>query len=72
LRNAELPDARQLGIMANMKQEILIPIIVASSALGGVIISQAFSLFRSFLDKRHEKQKMLRQKYEEMMFHFSW
>ena len=57
--------------MANMKQEILIPIIVASSALGGVIISQAFSLFRSFLDKRHEKQKMLRQKYEEMMFHFS-
>lgn len=54
-----------------MKQEILIPIIVASSALGGVIISQAFSLFRSFLDKRHEKQKMLRQKYEEMMFHFS-
>ena len=54
-----------------MKQEILIAIIAASSALGGVIISQAFSLFRSFLDKRREKQKLLRQKYEEMMFHFS-
>ena len=54
-----------------MKQEILIVIIAASSALGSVIISQAFSLFQSFLGKRHEKQKLLRQKYEEMMFHFS-
>jgi len=54
-----------------MKQENLIAIIAASSALGGVIIAQTFSLLQSFLDKRHEKKKLLRQKYEEMMFHFS-
>ncbi|MGA2462789.1 MAG: hypothetical protein ABSH06_00355 [Thermodesulfobacteriota bacterium] len=54
-----------------MKQEIFIPIIVASSALSGVIISQAISLTQTFLDRRHQKQILLRQKYEEMMFHFS-
>jgi hypothetical protein len=54
-----------------MKQEILISIIAASSALGGVIISQVFSLLQSFYDKKHKKQTLLRQKYEEMMFHFS-
>jgi len=54
-----------------MKQEILIAIIAASSALGGVIISQVFSLLQSFYDKKYKKQILLRQKYEEMMFHFS-
>jgi hypothetical protein len=54
-----------------MKQEILIAIVAASSALCGVIISQTISLLQSFLNKKHEKQKLLRQKYEEMMFHFS-
>jgi len=54
-----------------MKQEIFIAIIAASSALCGVIISQAISLIQTFLGRRHQKQKLLRQKYEEMMFHFS-
>lgn len=54
-----------------MKQEILIAIVAASSALCWVIISQTISLLQSFLNKKHEKQKLLRQKYEEMMFHFS-
>ena len=54
-----------------MKQEISIAIIAASSALCGVIISQAFSLFQSFLNRRHEKKKLLRQKYEETMLHLS-
>jgi len=54
-----------------MKQEILIAIIAASSVLCGVIISQIFSLLQSFCDKQYKKQMLLRQKYEEMMFHFS-
>jgi hypothetical protein len=54
-----------------MKLEILIAIIAASSALCGVVISQAIALFQTFLNRKHEKQKLLRQKYEEMMFHFS-
>ena len=53
-----------------MKPEILIAIIAASSALGGVVISQAISLIQTALNRRHEKHKLLRQKYEEMMFHF--
>lgn len=54
-----------------MKPEILTAIIAASAALGGVIISQAISIFLTFLDKRHKRQILLRQKYEEMMIHFS-
>jgi hypothetical protein len=54
-----------------MKQEIFIAIIAASSALCGVIISQAISLTQIFLNRRYQKQILLRQKYEEMMFHFS-
>lgn len=53
-----------------MQQEILIAIIAASSALAGVIISQGISMLLSFLDKRHKKHILLRQKYEEMMYHF--
>ena len=53
-----------------MKPEILTAIIAASAVLCGVIISQAISLLLSFLDKRHKKHILLRQKYEEMMFHF--
>jgi hypothetical protein len=54
-----------------MKPEILTAIIAATAALSGVIISQIISLFQTFLTRRHEKQKLLRQKYEEMMFCFS-
>ena len=54
-----------------MKLEILTAIIAASAVLAGVLISQAISIFLSFLDKRHKKQILLRQKYEEMMVHLS-
>jgi hypothetical protein len=54
-----------------MKPEILTAIIAASAALGGVILSQAITITLSFFEKRHKKQILLRQKYEEMMFHFS-
>jgi len=54
-----------------MIDPVKIALISAGSALGGVIISQFFSLLVSFLDKKHKKQQLLRQKYEEMLFHFS-
>ena len=53
-----------------MNQQIATSIIAASAALSGVLISQAISLLLSFLDKRHKKHILLRQKYEEMMFLF--
>lgn len=49
-----------------MEKEILIGIIAASSALGGVIVSQAFSLVQSFFERRHQRRVMLRSKYEEL------
>jgi len=53
-----------------MIEELKIPIIAATSALSGVVISQAISILLLFLDKRHKKHVLLRQKYEEMMFLF--
>lgn len=53
-----------------MKPELLTAIIAATAALSGVIISQAISIFLSFLDKRHRRAVLLREKYEEMMFQF--
>ena len=55
-----------------MKPELITPIIAASAALGGVIISQAITILLSFFDKRHKKHILLRQKYEEMMFEFQF
>lgn len=54
-----------------MNPTILTAIIAASSAIAGVLISQTITLLLSFFDKRHKKQILLRQKYEEMMFHLS-
>jgi len=53
-----------------MDDKIFIALITASSAFFGVIISQIITLMLSYLDKKHKKQILLRQKYEEMMFHF--
>ena len=53
-----------------MDIKIAIAIITACTTFSGVIISQVISLLLSFLDKRHKKTYSLRQKYEEMMFHF--
>lgn len=49
---------------------LLIAAIAASSALAGVLISQAISLFQAWLNRKSEQQKLLRQKYERMMDHF--
>ncbi len=54
-----------------MDNQTEIAIISATSALGGVIVSQIFSLIISVYDKKHEKRKLLRQKFEEMMFYFT-
>lgn len=49
-----------------MEKEVLIGIIAASSALGGVVVSQAFSLVQSFFERKHQRRVMLRGKYEEL------
>lgn len=54
-----------------MTENTLIAIIAASSALSGVIISQVITLLASYMNRRHEKNVLLRNKYEELMFHFS-
>ena len=54
-----------------MSPEIKIAIIASSSAILGALISQITTLAISWLDKRHRKQVLLRQKYEEMMICFS-
>ncbi len=54
-----------------MNSQIQIAIISAGAALSGVIISQIGSFIFSVFDKKHKKQILLRQKYEELMFYFS-
>lgn len=49
-----------------MEREVLIGVISAASALGGVVVSQAFSLLQSFFERRHQRRVMLRSKYEEL------
>lgn len=49
-----------------MEREVLIGVISAASALGGVVVSQAFSLLQSFFERRHQRRVMLRGKYEEL------
>ena len=49
-----------------METEILIGVIAASSALGGVVVSQGFSLLQSFFERKHQKRVMIRSKYEEL------
>lgn len=51
-----------------LKVEITTAIIAATAALSGVLLSQALSLLQTFLDRKHQRQKLLRQKYEEMTF----
>jgi hypothetical protein len=53
-----------------MQIELTTAIIAGVAALAGVIISQAISITLSFLDKRHQKHILLRQKYEQLMFLF--
>ena len=45
-------------------------VLSAGAALAGVLISQAISIFQSFLDKRHKKHILLRRKFEQLTFCF--
>lgn len=54
-----------------MEREVLIGIITASSALGGVVVSQAFSLLQTRFEHKHQKKILLRTKYEELVQHLN-
>ena len=54
-----------------MENELLIAIVAASSALGGVAISQGFSLLQSYFDREHQRRILLRTKYEELANHLN-
>jgi hypothetical protein len=51
--------------------EIWSPIISAVSVLSGVAISQWAFAFHANREREHKRKVLLREKYEEMMFHFS-
>jgi len=53
-----------------MPDNLKIAIIAGGFALLGVVVSQVISIGLSVFDKRHKKNVLLRQKYEEMMFEF--
>lgn len=54
-----------------MSEKILIAIIAASATLAGVLASQAITLFVAYRNRKHERDVLLRNKYEELMLHFS-
>lgn len=54
-----------------MEREVVVGIITAASALGGVLLSQAFSLVQSYFDKKHQKNILFRTKYEELTVHLN-
>nr|WP_321465139.1 hypothetical protein [uncultured Desulfobulbus sp.] len=53
-----------------MKTDLESAIIAATAALLGVVISQIFSFLHKASERRHEQRILLRQKFEEMTFHF--
>lgn len=50
-----------------MERDVLIGIISASSALGGVVVSQFFALLKAHFEHKHQKKIMLRSKYEDVV-----
>lgn len=50
-----------------MEIDMQVAIIAATSALSGVVISQAITVMIDWRDKRHKRRIHLRDKYEEMM-----
>lgn len=54
-----------------MDKEIITAIIAATSALSGVALAQAIELLKSHLDRKHQKQILLRTKYEELVNHLN-
>lgn len=55
----------------DMNSTIDIALISAGAALCGVFISQISNLLFLLLNRKHQKNILLRDKYEEMMFHFT-
>ena len=53
-----------------MTLETKIAIVASVSAIIGALIAQSTAFVLAWIDRRHKKQILLRQKYEEMMFHF--
>jgi hypothetical protein len=53
-----------------MVSENTIAYIAAGSALSGVVLSQIISIGLAVFEKKHKKNVLLRQKYEEMLFLF--
>lgn len=47
-----------------MDEKLFLAIVAASSAICGVLITQAFTLIRDIFSSRKEKQNLLREKYE--------
>ena len=54
-----------------MDRDILIGIISAASALGGVVVSQFFSLLQAHFEHKQQKKILLRTKYEELVQHLN-
>lgn len=54
-----------------MPRELVIALISAGLALSGVMISAGTNLLIATIDKRHKRQVLLREKFEQMMFHLS-
>jgi len=54
-----------------MNEESSIAIISAASALSGVLLTSIVALIISWQSRKHEKQKVLAEKYEAVMMHFT-
>lgn len=52
-----------------MDTSIIIAIVSASAALSGVALSQVSAIVQAYLNRKHEKRKLLREKYEELANH---
>lgn len=54
-----------------VSEKIIIAIIASSATIFGVLISQGITLFVAHRNRKHEREVLLRNKYEELMLHFS-
>jgi hypothetical protein len=53
-----------------MDTTILVAIVSASSVLVGVIAAQGVAMLQSWLDRKHKREILLREKYEALGLHF--
>lgn len=47
-----------------MDEKLVVALVAAASAVGGVLVTQAFALIREYLISKREKNALLREKYE--------